>query len=103
MNKKLVLATVATIATVGTATGVKADEVQGTTTAGDNTSTVTTAETGRTGAEKNETAQADKQPTTETNAHTLPNTGSESTLILSFAGMFILSRIARIALKREGE
>ena len=26
----------------------------------------------------------------ETNAHTLPNTGSESTLILSFAGMFIL-------------
>ena len=39
----------------------------------------------------------------ETNAHTLPNTGSESTLILSFAGMFILSGIARIALKREGE
>lgn len=42
------------------------------------------------------------QPT-ETNAHTLPNTGSESTLILSFAGMFILGGIARIALKREGE
>ena len=42
------------------------------------------------------------QPT-ETNAHTLPKTGSESTLILSFAGMFILSGIARIALKREGE
>lgn len=42
------------------------------------------------------------QPT-ETNAHTLPNTGSESTLILSFAGMFILSGVARIALKREGE
>lgn len=40
---------------------------------------------------------------TETNAHTLPNTGSESTLILSFAGMFILSGVARIALKREGE
>ena len=39
----------------------------------------------------------------ETNAHTLPNTGSESTLILSFAGMFILGGIARIALKREGE
>ena len=75
MNKKLVLATVATIATVGTATGVKADEVQGTTTAGDNTSTVTTAETGRTGAEKNETAQADKQPVTET---TNAETGSQS-------------------------
>ena len=42
------------------------------------------------------------QPT-ETNAHTLPNTGSESTLILSFAGMFVLSGIAHIALKREGE
>ena len=40
------------------------------------------------------------QPT-ETNAHTLPNTGSESTLILSFAGMFILGGMARIALKRE--
>lgn len=39
----------------------------------------------------------------ETNAHTLPNTGSESTLILSFAGMFILGGTARIALKREGE
>ena len=42
------------------------------------------------------------QPT-KTNAHTLPNTGSESTLVLSFAGMFILSGIAQIALKREGE
>lgn len=41
------------------------------------------------------------QPT-ETNAHTLPNTGTESCLVLSFAGMFILSGIARIALKREG-
>lgn len=41
------------------------------------------------------------QPT-ETNAHTLPNTGTESSLVLSFAGMFILSGIARIALKREG-
>ena len=42
------------------------------------------------------------QPT-ETNAHTLPNTGSESTLILTFAGMFILGSMARIALKHEGE
>lgn len=66
MNKKLVLATVTTIAAVTTAQGVKADELQGTVTAGDNTSTVTTAETGRTGTEKNETAQADKQPVTET-------------------------------------
>ena len=42
------------------------------------------------------------QPT-ETNAHTLPHTGSESGLVLSFAGMFILGGMARIALKREGE
>lgn len=42
------------------------------------------------------------QPT-KTNAHTLPNTGTESTLVLSFAGMFILGSVARIALKREGE
>lgn len=75
MNKKLVLATVATIAAVVAATGVKADEVQGTTTAGDNTSTVTTAGTGTTGTKENETAQADKQPTAEiANAET----GSES-------------------------
>ena len=40
------------------------------------------------------------QPT-ETNAHTLPKTGSESGLVLSFAGMFILGGMARIALKRE--
>lgn len=40
---------------------------------------------------------------TQTNAHTLPNTGTESTLVLSFAGMFILGSMARIALKREGE
>ena len=66
MNKKLVLATVATIAAVGTAKGVYADEVQGTTGTGSETSTVTTAETGRTGTEKNESTQADKQPTAET-------------------------------------
>lgn len=75
MNKKIILATVATIAAVATATGVKADEVQGTTGTGNETSAVTTAETGRTGAEKNETAQVDKQPTAET---TNAETGSES-------------------------
>ena len=42
------------------------------------------------------------QPT-ETNAHTLPHTGSESGLVLSFAGMFILGGMARIALKRKSE
>lgn len=77
MNKKIILATVATIAAVGTATGVKADEtnVQGTATAGDSTSTVTTAGSGQTGASQNEATQADKQPATET---TTTETGSTS-------------------------
>lgn len=66
MNKKLVLATVATIAAVGTATGVKADEVQGTTGTGSETSAVTAPIAGTTGAEKNETTETDKQPTAET-------------------------------------
>lgn len=77
MNKKLVLATVATIAAVGTAQGVYADEtnVQGTTGTGDQTSTVTAPIAGTTGTEKNETAQADKQPVTET---TNAEAGSQS-------------------------
>jgi lpxtg cell wall surface protein, collagen binding domain protein len=75
MNKKLVLATVATIAAVGTATGVKADELQGTTGTGNEASTVTAPIAGTTGTEKNETAQADKQPTAET---TNAEAGSQS-------------------------
>lgn len=63
MNKKLVLATVATIAAVGTAQGVKADEVQGTTTAGTETSGITASNSGRSGEEKNETASTVEQPT----------------------------------------
>lgn len=73
MNKKLVLATVATIAAVATAQGVKADEtnVQATTGTGNGTSTVATPAVGTTGAEKNETTEAAKQPVTETpNAET---------------------------------
>ncbi|MEZ7574236.1 hypothetical protein O3686_04060, partial [Streptococcus parasanguinis] len=66
MNKKLVLATVATIAAVGTAQGVYADEVQGTTGTGTEASGITASNSGRLGEEKNETAQADKQPVTET-------------------------------------
>ena len=75
MNKKLVLATVATIAALGTAQGVYADEVQGTTGTGNEASAVTTPIAGTTGTEKNETAQVDKQPTAET---TNAETGSES-------------------------
>lgn len=72
MNKKLVLATVATTTTllVGacakvTVREVKANEVQGTATAGTDTSTVTTPEVGATGTETHETTAITEQPTTE--------------------------------------
>lgn len=67
MNKKIILATVATIAAVGTAQGVYADEtnVQGTVPAGANTSTVATPETGSTGAETHEATAVTEQPTAE--------------------------------------
>ena len=75
MNKKLVLATVATIAAVATATGVKADELQGTTGTGNEASTVTAPETGSTGAETHEATAVTEQPTAE---NTNAETGSES-------------------------
>lgn len=75
MNKKIILATVATIAAVGTATGVKADEVQGTTGNGTETSGITASNSGRSGEEKNETASTVEQPTTE---NSNAETGSES-------------------------
>lgn len=75
MNKKIILATVATIVAVGTAQGVYADEVQGTTGTGDEASTVTAPITGTTGAEKNETTEDIKQPTAE---NTIAETGSAS-------------------------
>lgn len=75
MNKKIILATVATIAVVATAQGVYADEVQGITTTGNETSGVTAPAVGETGAEKNETTETAKQPTTET---TNAETGSQS-------------------------
>lgn len=55
--------------------GAKVDEVQGTATARNSASTVTTPIAGTTGREKNETAQADKQPTAE---NTNAKTGSKS-------------------------
>lgn len=71
MNKKLVLATVATIAAVATAQGVKADEVQGSTGTGNEASTVVAPAAGKTGTEKNEATNTDKQPVTEnSNAET---------------------------------
>lgn len=65
MNKKLVLATVATIAAVGTAQGVYADEVQGTTGTGTEASGITASNSGRLGEEKNETASTVEQPVTK--------------------------------------
>lgn len=65
MNKKLVLATVATIAAVGTTTGVKADELQATTTNGTETSGITASNSGRSGEEKTETTETAEQPVTE--------------------------------------
>lgn len=73
--KKITLATIATIAAVGTAQGVYADEVQRTTGTGDQTSTVTTAAVGTAGTEKNEATETAKQSATETAA---TETGSTS-------------------------
>ena len=75
MNKKIILATVATIAAVATAQGVYADEVQGTAPTGDSTSAVTTAGAGATGTQTHETTATTEQPTAET---TNAETGSES-------------------------
>ena len=75
MNKKLVLATATVLATVATAGGVKADEVQGTTTTGNEASGVTAPATGTVGTEKNETTETAKQPVTETSNG---ETGSQS-------------------------
>lgn len=75
MNKKLVLATVATIAAVATAQGVKADELQGTTGTGNEASGITAPATGTIGAEKDEATETAKQPITE---NSNGETGSES-------------------------
>ncbi len=81
MNKKIilttaaVLATVATIAAVATSQGVKADEVQGTTTTGSEASGITASNSGRSGEEKNETASTVEQPTAK---NPDAETGSES-------------------------
>ena len=63
MNKKIILATVTTIAAIATAQGVYADELQATTTNGTETSGITASNSGRSGEEKNETASTVEQPT----------------------------------------
>jgi len=75
MNKKIILTTAAVLATVATAQGVKADEVQGTTGAGDQTSTVTTNQIASVQNDHDTATRSDQQPATESGA---TDTGSAS-------------------------
>ena len=74
MNKKIILTT-AVLATVATAQGVYADEVQGTTGAGDQTSTVTTNQITSVQNDHDTATRSDQQPATESGA---TDTGSTS-------------------------
>lgn len=75
MNKKIILTTAAVLATVATAQGVYADEVQGTTGTGDQTSTVTTNQIASVQNDHDTTTGSDQQPATESGA---TDTGSTS-------------------------
>ena len=75
MNKKIILTTAAVLATVATAQGVYADEVQGTTGTGDQTSTVTTSQGASVQNDHDTTTGSDQQPATESGA---TDTGSTS-------------------------
>lgn len=68
MNKKIILTTAAVLATVATAQGVKADEVQGTTGTGEQTSTVTTNQIASVQNDHDTTTGSDQQPATESGA-----------------------------------
>ena len=68
MNKKNIFTTAAVLATVATAGGVKADEVQGTTGTGDQTSTVTTSQSASVQNDHDTTTRSDQQPATESGA-----------------------------------
>lgn len=68
MNKKIILTTAAVLATVATAQGVYADEVQGTTGTGDQTSTVTTSQSASVQNDHDTATRSDQQPATESGA-----------------------------------
>ena len=68
MNKKIILTTAAVLATVATAGGVKADEVQGTTGTGDKTSSVTTSQIASVQNDHDTATRSDQQPATESGA-----------------------------------
>lgn len=65
MNKKVILTTAAVLATVATTQGVKADEAQGTTGTGDQTSTVTTNQIASVQNDHDTATRSDQQPATE--------------------------------------
>ena len=75
MNKKIIFTTAAVLATVATAGGVYADEVQGTTGTGDQTSTVTTNQITSVQNDHDTATRSDQQPATESGA---TDTGSTS-------------------------
>jgi LPXTG-motif cell wall-anchored protein len=68
MNKKIILTTAAVLATVATAQGVYADEVQGTTGTGDKTSSVTTSQIGSVQNDHDTETRSDQQLATESRA-----------------------------------
>ncbi len=67
MNKKIIFTTAAVLATVATQ-GVYADEVQGTTGAGDQTSTITTSQSASLQNDHDTATRSDQQPATESGA-----------------------------------
>ena len=75
MNKKIILTTATILATVATAQGVYADEVQGTTGTGYQTSTVTTSQGASVQNDHDTETRSDQQPATESGA---TDTGSTS-------------------------
>ena len=68
MNKKIIFTTAAVLATVATAQGVYADEVQGTTGAGTSTSGVTTNQSASVQNDQNAGTKPTEQPATESGA-----------------------------------
>lgn len=78
MNKKIILTTAAVLATVATAQGVYADEVQGTTGTGDQTSTVTTNQIGSVQNDHDTATRSDQQPATESGATDQGSTSNDN-------------------------
>lgn len=78
MNKKIILTTAAVLATVATAQGVKADEVQGTTGTGDQTSTVTTSQSASIQNDHDTATRSDQQPATESGATDQGSTSNDN-------------------------